>query len=46
MPFLNGMKNPYLDNVPQMYINNINVRRANIRRERFSSERGRLNQWQ
>jgi hypothetical protein len=46
MPFLNGMKNPYLDNVPQMYINNINVRRANIRRERFTSERGRLNQWQ
>jgi len=46
MPFLNGMKNPYLDNIPQIYTNNINVRRANLRRERFSSERGRLNQWQ
>ncbi|QQO39377.1 hypothetical protein SEA_CRUNCHYBOI_34 [Microbacterium phage CrunchyBoi] len=46
MPFLNAMKNPYADNIPSMYINNINVRRANIRRERFSSERGRLNNQQ
>ena len=46
MPFLNGMKAPYLDSIPQMYINNINPRREDIRRERFSSERGRLNQWQ
>jgi hypothetical protein len=46
MPFLNGMKAPYLDNIPQLYINNINPRRSDIRRERFSSERGRLNQWQ
>lgn len=46
MPFLNGMRSPYADNIPQLYINNINVRRATLRRERFSSERGRLNQWQ
>lgn len=46
LPFQNGMKNPYLDAIPQMYINNINVRRSDVRRERFTSERGRLNQWQ
>lgn len=46
MPFLNGMRVPYSDNIPQIYINNINPRRASIRRERFSSERGRLNQQQ
>ena len=46
MPFLNALRNPYADNIPTMYINNINVRRASVRRERFSSERGRLNQWQ
>ncbi|QOC56121.1 hypothetical protein SEA_ZHENGYI_29 [Microbacterium phage Zhengyi] len=46
MPFLNAMRNPYADNIPSMYINNINVRRASVRRERFSSERGRLNNQQ
>ncbi|QPX62675.1 hypothetical protein SEA_XITLALLI_30 [Microbacterium phage Xitlalli] len=46
MPFLNAMKNPYADNIPSMYINNINVRRASVRRERYSSERGRLNNQQ
>jgi hypothetical protein len=46
MPFLNGMRTPYADNIPQIYINNINPRRASIRRERFDSERGRLNQQQ
>ena len=46
LPFLNNMKNPYADNAPSMYINNINVRRASVRRERFSSERGRLNNQQ
>ncbi|QNN98079.1 hypothetical protein SEA_FEDE_31 [Microbacterium phage Fede] len=46
MPFLNGMRSPYLDNVPQIYINNINPRRASIRRERFESNRGRLNNQQ
>ena len=46
MPFLNGMRAPYLDNTPQIYINNINPRRTYIRRERFSSERGRLNNQQ
>ena len=46
MPFLNGMRNPYADNIPQIYINNVGVRRASIRRERFSAERGRLNNQQ
>ncbi|QJD52938.1 hypothetical protein SEA_PHEDRO_31 [Microbacterium phage Phedro] len=46
MPFLNGMRAPYLDNVPQIYINNVNPRRSSIRRERFSSEKGRLNNQQ
>ena len=46
MPFLNGMRSPYIDNIPQIYIQNINPRRASIRRERFSSERGRLNNQQ
>jgi len=46
MPFLNGMRAPYADSVPQIYIQNINQRREDIRRERFSSERGRLNQQQ
>lgn len=46
MPFLNAMRAENIDNIPQMYINAINVRRADIRRERFSTERGRLNQWQ
>ena len=46
MPFLNGMRSPYIDNNPQIYIQNINPRRASIRRERFSSERGRLNNQQ
>lgn len=46
MPFLNGMRTPYADNIPNLYINNINPRRASVRRERFSSERGRLNQQQ
>jgi hypothetical protein len=46
MPFLNGMRTPYADNLPQIYIQNTNPRRASIRRERFSTERGRLNQQQ
>ena len=46
MPFLNAMRNPYADNIPSMYINNVNPRRASVRRERFSSERGRLNNQQ
>ena len=46
MPFLNAMRTPYADNIPNAYINNINPRRASVRRERFSSERGRLNNQQ
>ena len=46
MPYLNGMRSPYWDNLPTIYADNPIIRRATIRRERFSSERGRLNQWQ
>ncbi|HOY82612.1 MAG TPA: hypothetical protein PLB92_10790, partial [Rhodoglobus sp.] len=46
MPFQNDMTQPYIDNVPGIYINNPNIRRGDIRRQRFSSDRGRLNQWQ
>ena len=46
MPFQNDMKSPYIDNVPGIYINNPNIQRAYIRRQRFSAERGRINQWQ
>ena len=46
MPFINAMRYGNADNLPQIYIQNINPRRASIRRERFSSERGRLNNQQ
>ena len=46
MPFVNGMNTPYSDAIRDIYIQNVNVRRADIRRERFSSDRGRLKQWQ
>jgi len=46
MPFQNDMKNPYIDIVPAVYANEPNIRRSEVRRTRFSSERGRLNQWQ
>lgn len=37
---------PYADTINTPYAANPYVRRASIRRERFSSTRGRLNQWQ
>lgn len=46
MPFINRMSNPYLDNIPSIYVNSINPRRSRVNRERFSSQRGRLNQQQ
>jgi hypothetical protein len=46
MPFLNGMNVPFADNMPNIFINNVIPRRADIRRERFSSDRGRLNNQQ
>ena len=46
MPYLQAMKSPYWDNIPNIFADNPIIRRATIRRERFSSERGRLNQWQ
>ena len=46
MPFLNDMKQPYIDSVPSVYGGEPRVFRSNVRRQRFSTERGRLNQWQ
>lgn len=37
---------PYANDIPFVNISNPIIRRATIRRERFSSQRGRLNQWQ
>lgn len=37
---------PYANDIPYVNISNPIIRRATIRRERFSSQRGRLNQWQ
>ena len=42
----NGLSTPYALSPRTAYSNNPIIRRATIRRERFSSERGRLNQWQ
>jgi hypothetical protein len=36
----------YARNIPYVNADNPTLRRATIRRERFSAERGRLNQWQ
>lgn len=36
----------YANDIPFVNISNPYIRRASIRRERFSSQRGRLNQWQ
>lgn len=36
----------YARNIPYLNVDNPIIRRATIRRERFSSTRGRLNQWQ
>lgn len=46
MPYLNSMRAPYWDNIPSIYADNPIVRRVSIRRERFSSDRGRLLSWQ
>ncbi len=41
-----GIDVPYADDLYSINTANPIIRRATIRRERFSSERGRLNQWQ
>ena len=41
-----GIDVPYSDDLYSINTSNPIIRRATIRRERFSSERGRLNQWQ
>ena len=46
MPYLNRMNSPYWDNIPTIFGDNVSVRRADIRRERFTSDRGRLLPWQ
>jgi len=46
MPYLPQSRSPYWENIPTLYSNTPNIRRVQIRRERFSAERGRLLQWQ
>lgn len=46
LPYLPNSRSPYWDNITTIYGNTPNIRRVSIRRERFSSERGRLLQWQ
>lgn len=43
---LSGGRNPYGMTVPIIRINDPYIRRANISRQRITSNRGRLNQWQ
>lgn len=40
------VRTPYVDTMARLNTSNPIIRRANIRRERFASQRGRLNQWQ
>ena len=37
---------PYANDIRSDGLQNVNIRRANIRRERFQSQRGRLKEWQ
>lgn len=43
---LSRINSPYADDLYSINTSNPIIRRATIRRERFSSQRGRLNQWQ
>jgi hypothetical protein len=43
---LPSVKTPYANDIPFINTSNPILRRANVRRERVWSERGRLNQWQ
>ena len=40
------LRNPYPNDIYAITTESVNLRRFDIRRERISSERGRLNQWQ
>ena len=46
MPFLPTGTSPRIDGVPMINTSNPIIRRADVRRERIQSERGRLKQWQ
>jgi hypothetical protein len=46
MPYFSDSRNAYGDDVRSIFWDNALVRRSTIRRERYQSQRGRLNQWQ
>ena len=46
MNYFTGMSAARVDNLPMINTNSPLIRRADVRRERVSSERGRLKQWQ
>lgn len=46
MNFFSGVGSARVDNMPMINTNTPLIRRADVRRERVSSERGRLKQWQ
>jgi len=46
MNYFTGMSAAQIDSVPMINTNSPLIRRADVRRERVSSERGRLKQWQ
>jgi hypothetical protein len=46
MRALPGARTGYANDIPFINTSNPYIRRSNIRRERISSDRGRLNQWQ
>ena len=46
MNFFTGMSAAQIDSMPMINTNSPLIRRADVRRERVSSERGRLKQWQ
>ena len=43
---LPGGQVPYGNDIPDIYTSNPLIRRADVRRERIWSDRGRLKQWQ
>ena len=45
-PYLSDGTNVYGDSAKNIFWDNPTIRRARIRRERYTSQRGRLNQWQ
>ena len=46
MPYMASGRNVYGDTTKNIFWDNAQIRRTRIRRERYQSQRGRLNQWQ